>query len=114
MRKSDVVRLRHMLDAAREAMRFTRGKQREDLNTDRLLVFGLVKAMEIIGEAAWQISDETRAQLPQIPWTDIIGMRHRLVHAYFDINLDILGRTLQEDLPPLIAALEKALERESS
>ena len=114
MRKSDVVRLRHMLDAAREAMRFTRGKQREDLNTDRLLVFGLVKAMEIIGEAAWQISDEARAQLPQIPWTDIIGMRHRLVHAYFDINLDILWRTLQEDLPPLIAALEKALERESS
>jgi len=114
MRKSDVVRLRHMLDAAREAMRFTRGKQREDLNKDRLLVFGLVKAMEIIGEAAWQISDETRAQLPQIPWTDIIGMRHRLVHAYFDINLDILWRTLQEDLPPLIAALEKALERESS
>jgi len=114
MRKSDVVRLRHMLDAAREAMRFTRGKQREDLNTDRLLVFGLVKAMEIIGEAAWQISDETRAQLPQIPWTDIIGMRHRLVHAYFDINLDILWRTLQEDLPPLIAALEKALEREPS
>jgi uncharacterized protein with HEPN domain len=114
MRKSDVVRLRHMLDAARDAMRFTSGKQREDLNTDRLLVFGLVKAVEIIGEAAWQTSEETRSQLPQIPWTDIIGMRHRLVHAYFDINLDILWRTLQEDLPPLIAALEKALEREPS
>lgn len=98
MRKDDRIRLQHM-DAAREAEGFVRGKQREDLDSDRLLVLGLMKAVEIIGEAAYQISPSTRSQLPGIPWEDIIGMRHRLVHAYFDIDLDILWHTVQDDLP---------------
>ncbi|MBC7098411.1 DUF86 domain-containing protein [Candidatus Bipolaricaulota bacterium] len=112
MRKVDRIRLQHMLDAARQAISFAQGKSREDLDRDRLLVFGLVKAIEIVGEAAYQMSETTRAELPKIPWDDVIGMRHRLVHAYFDINLDILWRTIQDDLPPLISALESALGKE--
>jgi len=112
MQKDDRIRLQHMLDAAREALSFAQGRSREDLDHDRLLVLGLVKAIEIIGEAAYQISESTRAKLPDIPWEDIIGMRHRLVHAYFDINLDILWRTVQDDLPPLVSALESALAEE--
>ena len=88
MRKDDRIRLQHMLDAARAAVSFVQGKKRGDLDHDRLLVFGLVKALEIVGEAAYQLSEETRAELTTIP--DVIGMRHRLIHAYFDINLDIL------------------------
>lgn len=110
MPKSDRIRLQHMLDAACDALTFVQGKTREDLDRDRLLVLGLVKALEVIGEAAYQISPETRNRLPQIPWNDIIGMRHRLVHAYFDIDLDILWRTVQDDLPPLIATLKSVLE----
>jgi uncharacterized protein with HEPN domain len=53
---------------------------------------GLVKATEIIGEAAYQLSAEACAEVGEIPWEKIIGMRHRLVHAYFEINLDILGK----------------------
>jgi uncharacterized protein with HEPN domain len=68
-----------------------------------------VKDIEIISEAAYQVSPSSREQLPTLPWEDIIGMRHRLVHAYFDINLDILWKTVQEDLPPLIKTLEQAL-----
>ncbi len=86
-------------------MGFARGRKRSDLNHDRQLVLALVKDIEIIGEAAHQTSDETRAKLPEIPWDDIIGMRHRLVHAYFDINLDILWQTVQNDLPPLVERL---------
>ena len=112
MRKDDLVRLRHMLDAAREAIGFVQRKRREDLDRDRLLVLGLVKAVEIIGEAAYQTSEEMRRQVPEIPWEDIIGMRQRLVHAYFDINLDILWNTIQEDLPPLVSTLEKVLRKE--
>jgi uncharacterized protein with HEPN domain len=67
----------------------------------------MVKAVEIIGEAAYQVSQTTREQLPEIPWKDIIGMRHRMVHAYFDINLDILWRTVQDDIPPLLETLQK-------
>jgi uncharacterized protein with HEPN domain len=114
MRKDDRIRLQHMLDAAREAIEFSIGKGREDLNQDRLLVLGLVKTIEIIGEAGYQVTDETRKKLPNIPWADIIGMRHRLVHAYFSINLDILWRTVQDDLPPLISALELALRGETN
>jgi len=90
MRRDDVIRLRHMLDATEEALSFARGRSREDLRIDRQLVLALVKEVEIIGEAAYRISQETRESLQEIPWEDIIGMRHRLVHAYFDINLDIL------------------------
>ena len=111
MRRDDAIRLRHMLDAAEEAMGFAKGHRREDLDGDRKLVLALVKDRGIIGEAAYQVSPDTRQQLPDIPWEDIIGMRHRLVHAYFDINLDILWATVQKDLPPLVAALRKILDR---
>ncbi len=106
MRKADVVRLRHILDAAQEAIDFARGRARTDLDTDRQLVLALVKEMEIIGEASYQLTVEARERLPTIPWDDIIGMRHRLVHAYFDINLDILWRTVCDDLPALVSALK--------
>lgn len=114
MRKDDAVRLRHMLDAAREAMTFVQGRSRADLEADRQLVLALVKDVEIVGEAAYQLSEETRADLPEMPWEDIIGMRHRLVHAYFDINLDILWRTVQEDLPALASRLEPILPPQAS
>ena len=106
MRGNDLVRLQHMLDAAREAREFVGSRTRSDLNGDRQLVLALVKCIEIIGEAAYQVTPETRHQTRSIPWEDIIGMRHRMVHAYFDIDLDILWKTAQEDLPPLIAELE--------
>jgi uncharacterized protein with HEPN domain len=95
-----------MLDAAQEAMAFAQGRNRTDLDTDRQLVLSLVKEVEIIGEAAYQVTRATRINVSGIPWEDIIGMRHRLVHAYFDINLNILWRTVQEDLPALVAALQ--------
>ncbi len=111
MHKNDRVRLQHMLDAAREAIEFVQGKVRADLDNNRMLLLSLVKEIEIIGEAANQVSKAAREQLPGIPWADIVGMRNRLIHAYFDINLEILWRTVQHDLPPLIAVLERVLKR---
>jgi uncharacterized protein with HEPN domain len=113
MHKDDIIRLRHMLDAAHEAFEFVQGQTRVDLDSDRKLVLALVKDIEIIGEAGYQVSQTTRDRLPGIPWDDIIGMRHRLVHAYFDINLDILWQTVQGDLPLLIAELERVLPGEA-
>ena len=111
MRKDDEIRLRHMLDAACEAVSFAQGRTRIELDSDRMLVLSLVKAIEIVGEAAYRIAETTRNELPTIPWADIIGMRHRLVHAYFDINLDVLWQTVQDDLPALIAQIESLLPR---
>ena len=65
-----------------------------------------MKEIEIVGEAAYQLSETTKDELPSIPWVDIIGTRHRLVHAYFDINLDVLWQTVKQDLPGLVEALK--------
>ena len=95
MREHDAIRLRHMLDAAREAMSFARGRVRDDLETDRQLRLSLVKETETVGEAASQATHPTRQEPTGIPWNSIIAMRNRLVHAYFSINLDILWNTVQ-------------------
>lgn len=113
MRKDDAVRLLHILEAAKEAVSFTKDKTRESLDSNRQLVLALVKDIEIIGEAAAHVTAERRVELPQIPWNKIIGMRNRLIHAYFEINLDILWKTLIEDIPPLISELEKIVAPDS-
>jgi uncharacterized protein with HEPN domain len=96
-----------MLDAAREAVSFVAGRTRNDLDADRQLVLAVVKDIEIVGEAANTVTEATRADLPAIPWHEIVAMRNRLVHAYFSINLDIVWQTVQHDLPSLIAELER-------
>ncbi|MBN1941986.1 MAG: DUF86 domain-containing protein [Phycisphaerae bacterium] len=106
MPPEDRIRLRHMLDAARDAISFAQGHTRKDLDTDRQLVMAVVKCVEIIGEAAGQVSSESQAKIPSLPWRDIIDMRHRLVHAYYDINLDIVWSTIQNDLPFLLNTLQ--------
>jgi uncharacterized protein with HEPN domain len=107
MRRDDQLRLRHMLDAANEAISFACGKSRCDLDSDRMLTLALVKSIEIIGEAAARVTADGRAESPEIPWQDIIGMRNRLIHAYFAIDLDRVWDTVSDDLPPLIAILER-------
>ena len=106
----DKTRLLHMLDAAKEATGYVIERSIQDLTNDRLIALGLVKLIEIIGEAAANISTEYKTNHPQIPWSEIIGMRNRLVHAYFDINLEILWQIIQESLPLLIDELEKLPE----
>jgi uncharacterized protein with HEPN domain len=98
-----------MLDAAHEAAGFVGGRTRDDLDRDRLLVLALVKSIEIIGEAAAQTTAATRAAIAEVPWPSIVAMRHRLVHAYFDIDHDRVWDTIVGDLPSLVAALERAL-----
>lgn len=110
--RDDLVRLRHMVDAAREAVSFAQGRTRQDLVRDRMLVLALVQCIAIIGEAASRITAAFQQQYPQVPWGDIIGMRNRLIHAYFDVNLDILWNTVQDDLPSPMTQLEAILAEE--
>ena len=109
MRKDDKTRLLHMLEAAREALSFARGRTRDDLDCDRQLLLALIKDIEIVGEAAAQVTEPGRRDAPETPWQSIVGMRNRLVHACFDVNLDIVWKTVQEDLPELIVLPEKAI-----
>ena len=109
--KADAIRLRHMLEAAQEAVAFINNRTRQDLDADRMLTFALVHAIEIIGEAASKVSAEGRSACPSLPWASIIGMRNRLVHVYFDIDLDRVWETVTDDLPPLMAQLEAIISK---
>jgi len=110
IRHEDKVRLRHMLDAALEIQQYVQSSTRGDLDRDRKLVHSLVRLLEIIGEAASQISDELRENAVEIPWFIIIGMRNRLVHAYFSINLDVVWSTSTIDIPSLIEDIKRLLD----
>ena len=116
MRKAehnDLIRLSHVRDAAEKALAFIEGKTRESLDEDDLLVFGLMRAFTIIGEAASNITDSFQAAHPEIPWALMIGMRHRIVHAYFDVDLDIVWDTVTENLPSLLKVVEPILSTDN-
>jgi uncharacterized protein with HEPN domain len=101
MLKSDEIRLKHMLEAAREAMSFTARKTRANLEEDKMLALALIREIEVIGEAASKVSEETKQQNPQIAWGNIVATRNRLIHAYFEVDLDIVWQTVVCELPTL-------------
>ncbi|HEX5506861.1 MAG TPA: DUF86 domain-containing protein [Thermomicrobiales bacterium] len=108
--------MQHMLEAARDALSFIGGHSRSDLDGDRMLTLAVVKCIEIIGEAASQVSAECRAQHPSVPWRQATGTRNRLIHGYFEVDLDIVWDTVAQNLPPLVLELEQILaqDREQS
>jgi uncharacterized protein with HEPN domain len=94
-----------MTDAATKAIGYAQGRTRQDLDQDELLRLALTKLVEIVGEAAKHVSPHTRASMPGVAWSAAARMRDRLIHHYFDINLDALWATITHDLPPLLEAL---------
>ena len=106
MRRDDAAYLLDMLVAARDAVTFVDGLSYDEYLGDRRHQLAILKAVEIVGEAASRLSDETRDLHPDIPWREITGMRNRLVHAYFDVDLRLVWDTVRGDLPALIAKLE--------
>lgn len=111
MQAEDRIRLTHMIEAAEAAQRFTAGRQRADLDTDQMLLFAVVRAVEIVGEAAGKVSPEVRAAVPGLPWAAIVGMRNRMAHAYFNIDHDMVWQTVQHELGPLLQLLRAALAK---
>ena len=105
------VRMRHMLDRAKEAVDLLVGKEKADLFRNRVLELALVRLVEIVGEAANRLSIEDQSRYPSIPWKEIIGMRNRLIHGYDAVDLDVLWDTVRIDLPQLIEELERILGR---
>jgi uncharacterized protein with HEPN domain len=109
MLKADTIRLQHMVDAANQALSFVAEKSRNELERDQLLALAPVKLIEIFGEAASKITRETKSRSPEIPWADIIAIRNRLIHGYFDVNLEIIWRTVNEEMPPIARQIENLL-----
>ena len=106
---NDMIKLRHMLDHAKEAVDLITGKDKAELQHNRVLELALTRLVEIVGEASAKVSSETQAKYPLIPWPQVIGMRNRLIHGYDSVDLDVLWDTIEVDLPPLIAEIEKIM-----
>ncbi len=109
MDQADLIRLRHMRDAAAEALQFAAGKTRADLDHDRMLILAILKDLEIIGEAAGRVSPSVKQDNLAVPWEEIVGMRNRLIHGYFDVNLDVVWETISHDLPHLLIDIDTIL-----
>ena len=109
LNSKDSVRLRHMLDAARKAVQFSQSRSRSDLDANEMLALALVRLLEIIGEAASGVSTDVRERCPEIPWSQVVSTRNRLIHGYYDIDLSIVWAIVTHDLPPLITELKKLI-----
>ena len=105
MPKGDLLYLGHMLDVSVQAVDKIREKSRDDFEGDDNLRLALTHLIQMIGEAARRVSPEARQKYPQIPWSDVIGMRHKLVHDYLDVDFDVVWEVITTDLPELIAQL---------
>jgi uncharacterized protein with HEPN domain len=96
-----------MLDYSSEALALIKGKNRNEIDQNRTLNLALVRLVEIVGEAANRVSDETQDAYTEIPWFQIVSLRNRLIHGYDSVDFDILWGVLNDELPALVIALER-------
>ena len=106
----DLTRLKHIRDAVMITIDFIKGRNRDDLDNDQMLSLALVRLIEIIGEAANNISLSCQNNYTQIPWREMIGMRNRIVHAYFEVDLDVVWQVIINDLPRLLRWINQAIQ----
>lgn len=102
--------LRDILAASEQAQQFVAGMDLAAFLSDVKTQFAVIRALEIIGEAARHIPTAIRRRYPQVPWADMRGMRNVLVHEYFGVDAQVLWRTVQEDIPPLSIEIRKILD----
>ncbi len=110
MSKDDKVYLNHILDSIAKIEDFTEQIDEKDFKDNELVQSAVIRHIEIIGEAAKHLSKETRNEHTDIPWKDISGMRDKLIHGYFGVDIDAVWDTIQNDIPELKSAIKKILE----
>lgn len=107
----DRVRLLRMRDAIRRALNLAEGKDVAALEPEHETALALVRLLEIVGEAARSVSPAIKARFPEIPWREVADARNRLIHEYFDVDMEIVAAVIQKDLPVLLGQIERVLEK---
>jgi len=110
MNKYDDVYLHHILDSISRIEKFTEGINKNEFKNNELIQSAVIRQIEIIGEASKKLSDKFKNNYPNIPWTDITGMRDKLIHGYFGVDIDIVWLTIQKDIPKLRDLIKKIIE----
>ena len=110
MKKDDSVYLRHIIDALLQIERYTDGVTHEEFLSNSLLQDGVIRQLEVMGEAARNLSEDLRNEYPKIPWRQMISLRNRMIHAYFNVNLQIIWEIIQGDIPNLKQETKHVLE----
>ncbi len=101
MRKNDVVYLSHILDSIERIEEYTESMEKDDFLSSNLVQDWTIRQIEIIGEATKNLSKDFREKYPNVPWSNIAGMRDRLIHHYFGVNLNDVWYTVKIDIPVL-------------
>lgn len=99
-----------MLESVNAILTFLKGKRRASLDNNRMLSSAVFREFEVLGEAAGKVSHKTKKMFPKLPWSQLVGMRNRLIHAYFDISYDIVWKTTKSHLPSLRTQLKKMID----
>jgi uncharacterized protein with HEPN domain len=112
VRRDDSVYLRHVLDAILRIEEYTQGTAREDFLHSHLRQDAAIRQIEVIGEAVKKLSSEMKTGHPEIPWKDVAGMRDKLIHDYFGVDLDAVWDTVDKDIPRLKDKIRAIIETE--
>ncbi len=112
MKKDMLIFIRHVLDSMGKIELFMRGVKRDDFFNNEEKQSAVIRQIEIIGEAVKNLPNSFRKKYPEIPWKDIVGMRDKLIHHYFGVNLENIWKVINEDIPVLKEQMKKILEKE--
>jgi uncharacterized protein with HEPN domain len=110
MKKDDSVYLRHIMDAFVQIERYTEGVSHDEFIKNSLIQDGVIRQLEVMGEASRNLSEDMRNEYPHIPWRQMISLRNRMIHAYFNVNLQIIWEIIQGDIPNLKKDIKHVLE----
>ena len=111
--RQDSAYLLDMIAAARKTSRFAQDIDYDRFARSELHQNAILKVLEVVGEAASRLSDDTKSAHPEIPWAKIVGLRNRIVHGYFEVNLEVVWNIVKTDIPSLIRQLEEIVPREA-
>lgn len=109
MQPNDLTRLRHMVEVCEQLLEFVERRSRPEFDDDQLFAFAVVRGLEVLGEAAARVTEETRALASEIPWRQIVATRNRLIHGYFDVDPEIVWRTATVEVGELLPKLNALL-----